>query len=437
MSTDGERPQRHEEINAILERKPGTRETRDEANRYTVVGAASRRTYANWLTSIEEHFVCHRNEMPEIDAESWSVSLTGLDDLNDASDLGDAGDDAEERSLSMHAIREDFPTVAIAHTMECAGNGRGQHDPETSSVQWGCEAVGTAMWTGTPLRSILRAAGIEAAPNEANDRWLTAIGGDSIDEEVFARSIPLSKALEDSILAYGMNGGPLPDEHGYPVRLIVPGWYGVNNVKWLEELQVTEAMVTEGALDRPGSHARWQQADYRMHPAGSEPAVHETIAETDTEAQLRSGEVDHPYTFDAMVMSLIGSPEPDERVELRSANASIEVLGVTWSGDDAVEGVAVSTDGGDTWSDAEVFGPDYAGAWRLFRYGWTPDPGSYTLCSRASDEEGRTQPARISDPDEEEWTEAVESGTFPWNEGGYAANAYLPNAVDVTVAAPE
>jgi DMSO/TMAO reductase YedYZ molybdopterin-dependent catalytic subunit len=422
MSSDGQRPQRHEEIDAILDRKPGTRESRDEANRYTVVGAASRETYANWLTSIEEHFVCHRNPIPEADADSWSVALTGVE--------GDS-------TLSMRAIREDFPTVAIAHTMECAGNGRGQHDPETSSVQWGCEAVGTAMWTGTPLRSVLRAGGIEAAPEEANDRWLTAIGGDSIDEEVFARSIPLSKALADSVLAYGMNGQSLPAEHGYPVRLIVPGWYGVNNVKWLEELQVADSMVTEGSLDRPGAHARWQQSDYRMHPAESEPAVHEAIEETDTEAQLRSDEIDHPYTFDAMVMSLIGRPEENEEIELASANASIEVLGVTWSGDDAIDGVEVSTDGGDTWDDAEVFGPDYAGAWRLFRHAWRPDPGTYTLCSRASDEEGRPQPARISDPETEEWAEAIESDAFPWNEGGYAANAYLPNAIEVAVTAPE
>ena len=279
--------------------------------------------------------------------------------------------------------------------------------------------------------------GREDAPEEANDRWLTAIGGDSVHEEVFARSIPLSKALEDSILAYGMSGKPLPAEHGYPVRLIVPGWYGVNNVKWLEELRVMDSMVTEGSLDRPGTHARWQQSDYRMYPREGEPAAHETIAETDAGAQLRSGAVDHPYTFDAMVMSLIGRPGDREAIELASANAAIEILGVTWSGDDAIDGVEISTDGGEGWADAEVFGPDYAGAWRLFRYGWRPDPGTHTLCSRASDQEGRTQPARISDPEGEEWSEAIESGTFPWNEGGYAANVYVPNAIDVTVTTPE
>lgn len=414
MSENATRPQRHEEIEAILKRKPGVVEIRDESDRYTVVGASSRKTYDNWLTPIEEHFVCHRNPIPEIDAESWSVSLTGLD---------------EEITLSMSDIREEYPTVAIAHTMECAGNGRGQHEPETSSVQWGCEAVGTSIWTGTPLRSILRTHGVK----EANERWLTAIGGDSLDEEVFARSIPLSKALDDCILAYGMNGQSLPEEHGYPVRLIVPGWYGVNNVKWLNEVQIMDTMVTEGALDRSGTHARWQQTDYRMHAKGSEPEVHETVNEVDTEGQLRSDQIEHPYTFNAMVMSLIGTPENE--VKLESDNTSIEVLGVAWSGDDAIECVEISSDKGDTWDDAEVFGPDYSGAWRLFRYDWTPDPGTYTLCSRATDDQGRTQPPRISNP--EGWTDAIETGSFPYNEGGYAANAYLPNALEVTVTPSE
>lgn len=419
-----ERPGRREEIDAILERKPGVREVRDEANRYTVVGAAGRGTYANWLTPIEEHFVCHRNPIPDLDEESWSVSLAGLDD-------------GAAASLSMAAIHEDFPTVAIAHTMECAGNGRGQHDPETGTVQWGYEAVGTSIWTGTPLRSVLRAHGVDGTEDEK--RWLTVIGGDSLGEEVFARSIPLSKILDDCILAYGMNGQSLPAEHGYPVRLIVPGWYGVNNVKWVEELRVTDTMVTEGSLDRSGTHARWQQVDYRIHPAGTEPTEptepteRETIDEFDTWGQLESDAVEHAYTFDATVMSLIGAPEGT--VEATAGTDTVEIVGVAWAGDDAIERVEVSTDGGESWNDAETFGPDYAGACRLFSYEWAADSGTHTLVSRATDDLGRTQPARISDP--EEFEEAVGKGLFPWNDGGYAANAYLPNAVDVTVVAPE
>ncbi|EMA53298.1 MULTISPECIES: sulfite oxidase [Halococcus] len=425
---------RREEIDAILDRKPGASEARDEADRYTVVGAASRETFANWLTPIEEHFVCHRNPMPDGDADAWTIDVAGT-----------AGDEAE---LSLTDIVEDLPTVAVAHTMECAGNGRGQHDPETGSVQWDCEAVGTAVWTGTPVRSVLRAAGLDTGeavgdadsgtandPTNDEDRWLTAIGDDGTEEETFARSIPLSKALDDCLLAHGMNGEALPTEHGHPVRLVVPGWYGVNSVKWLSELRVMDGMVTEGSLDRPGTHARWQQDDYRIHPAGATPEHADTVPTADTWDQLEPSAVDHPYTFDETVMSLIGRPTGEEPVTPHEGGENDEdgvtVRGVAWAGDDEIAGVEISTNGGETWHDAELFGPDYAGAWRLFEYDWEPEPGTYTLASRATDERGRVQPASIGTP--EDGLDAVESGQFPWNEGGYAANAYLPNAIEVEV----
>ncbi|ELZ23298.1 oxidoreductase molybdopterin binding protein [Haloterrigena salina JCM 13891] len=412
MSTEQPRESRRDEIDTILERKDGgVRETRDEADKYTVVGAADRRTYANWLTPVEEHFVCHRNDIPDADADSWTVSLTGgLDDEYSLSDLND-----------------EFPTVAVAHTMECAGNGRGQHRPETGSVQWGFEAAGTAIWTGTPLSSILRG----RLDDADGDAWLTAVGGDPSDgDDVFARSIPLSKALEDCILATEMNGRPLPREHGFPVRLIVPGWYGVNCVKWVEELRLMDTMVVDGSLDRPGDHAYWQQEAYRMHPAGVDPEPNETVETVDTWAQLEADEPDHPYTFDQTVMSVIGAPDGDSAVSAPE-DGTIEITGVAWAGDDGVERVEASTNGGDTWADAELFGPDYAGAWRLFRSDWDARPGTHVLCSRATDDQGRRQPMRISNPDA--WRGALEADEFPWNEGGYAANAVLPNAVEIDV----
>ena len=412
MATEQSRESRRDEIDAILERKDGgVRETRDEADKYTVVGAADRRTYANWLTPVEEHFVCHRNDIPDADADSWTVSLTGhLDGEYALADLS-----------------EEFPTVAVAHTMECAGNGRGQHRPETGSVQWGFEAAGTAVWTGTPISSVLRG----ELDDVDDDAWLTAVGGDPSDgDDVFARSIPLSKALDDCILATEMNGRPLPREHGFPVRLIVPGWYGVNCVKWVEELRLMDAMVVDGSLDRPGDHAYWQQEAYRMHPADVDPEPNETVDTVDTWAQLERGEPEHPYTFDQTVMSVIGAPD-GESAESVSENGSIEITGVAWAGDDGVERVEISTDGGDTWDDAELFGPDYAGAWRLFRYDWDAQPGSHVLCSRATDDRDRRQPMRISNPNA--WRDALEADQFPWNEGGYAANAVLPNAVEVDV----
>lgn len=226
-----------------------------------------------------------------------------------------------------------------------------------------------------------------------------------------------------------MNGRPLPREHGFLVRLIVPGWYGVNNVKWVEELRVMDTMVVEGSLDRPGEHAFWQQDSYRIHPADVEPEAHDTVETVDTEAQL-AGAVDHPYTFDTTVMSVIGTPSGDGPVTPRR-DGTVEVCGVAWAGDDAVHRVEVSTDGGEAWADAELFGPAYAGVWWLFRYAWSAQSGTHRVASRATDERGRRQPARISKPDA--WRDALEHDEFPWNEGGYAANAYEPNAVEVEV----
>ena len=407
---------RRGEIEEILERKPGTREARDEEDRYTVVGAANRRTFADWLTPIEEHFVCHRNDVPDADAETWQLRVTGVDD---------------EKSLSMAALREEYPTVAVAHTMECAGNNRGQHDPETGSVQWGWEAVANAMWSGTPVRAVLEDSGVDVSDD--SDRWLTAVGGDvPADDDVYVKSIPLAKALDDCILADEMNGQPLPVEHGYPVRLVVPGWYGTNSVKWVEELRVTDTMVTDATFadEEDGrTYTYWQHGAYRIHPAGAEPDVEETVPTADTWDQL-VGDVEYPYTFDENVMSLIGRPD-GERPVTPDANGRVEIRGVAWAGDDEVTRVEISTDDGESWRDADLYGPNYSGAWRLFTHTWKPNPeaeGTVTLLSRATDEKGRTQPASIEVLDD--WSEIPED-VYPWNEGGYAANAYRPNGVEV------
>ncbi len=412
MSNTERGENRRREIDEILERKPGTEAVTDLADRYRVVGAADRGTYANWLTPVEEHYVCHRNGTLDPAAEEWTVELGGALE--------------REAELGMAAIRDEYPTVAVAHTMECAGNGRGYFEPETGSVQWEYGAVSTAFWTGTPLRSVLADHGATT-----DDTWLTAVGGDrpEVDGENdrFARSIPMEKVLEDCILAYEVNGEPLPPEHGHPVRLLVPGWYGVNSVKWVTELRVTETMVHgEAWTDRDGEdYTRWQQSSYRIHPEGVDPESNATISTFDTWDQLESDEIDHPYTFDENVKSTIGSPEAG--ATLSSDEGPIEVVGVAWAGDDAVTTVEVSTDGGESWAEGECFGPDYDCAWRLFRYEWEPTPGTHRLVSRATDERGRRQPVRIVGPDEDA------ADAYPWNEGGYAENACLPHAIEVTV----
>lgn len=411
MSEQSRSEKRQQEIDKILERKPGTTAVPDNADRYRVVGAADRSVYANWLTSIEEHYVCHRNETLDPDPNSWQVTLSGA--------VG------HETDLSLEQIRDDYPTVAVAHTMECAGNGRGYFEPETSSVQWGYGAVSNAFWTGTPLSSILQ--DHDAATN--NDMWVTAIGGDLPEEgdtDRFARSVPMAKIMDDCILAYEINGQPLPPEHGRPLRLLVPGWYGVNSVKWIEELHVMDKMVYgEEWENRDGyDYTQWQQDSYRLHSKDVTPEHHATISTFDTQDQYKK--IDHPYTFNENVKSTIGYPDDGDTISL-SDDEEIEVIGVAWAGDDEVSTIEISTDNGETWTEGSFFGPAYSGAWRLFRYMWEPSAGSYTLVSRATDEEGRRQPARISKPDEDA------DNTYMWNEGAYAENAYLPHAVTVTV----
>jgi DMSO/TMAO reductase YedYZ molybdopterin-dependent catalytic subunit len=411
---------RRADLANIRERKGDVRVVPDVEGRYRCLGPASRKTFANWLTPVEDHYVLHRNDTPDIDAGDWTVSLRG------------AVDDCD---LGLEQLREDYPTVAVAHTMECAGNCRAFFEPKASNVDWEVDGASTAFWTGTPLQSVLDAHGADTSEGQ----WLTAIGGDTAaDGDVFARSIPMRKALDDCIIAYGMNGRPLPNEHGHPVRLLVPGWYGVNSVKWLDELRVMERMVCGPEYDerRDGEeyYTQWQQTNYRIVPEGEEPSHNESVSEFDTWEQMVGDEVDHPYTFDVNVKSVVGYPDDGATVSPR-ADGAIEVLGVAWAGDDEVTTIELSTDGGDTWDEGRFVEPHYPSAWRLFRYLWEPEPGTYRLVSRATDDRGRTQPATIGDS--EDGFDAVENGEYPWNQGGYAANAYEPLGIDVEVVGRE
>ncbi|MDS0295194.1 sulfite oxidase [Halogeometricum luteum] len=378
----------------------------------------ARENLESYLTPREEHYVRNHHRTPEIDAEEWTVSLTGLVD--------------SEADLSMAAIRNDYPTESVVHMMECSGNGRAYFSPDAEGDQWTFGAVGNAVWTGTPLRAVLEDHGADTG----DEQWLTAMGGEAkADEDVFCRSVPMAKALEDCILAYEMNGDPMTAEHGYPVRLLVPGWFGNNSVKWVEEVRVMDSMVAgEEWESRDGrDYTEYQQSSYRIVPAQDDEAErHASVETVDTRDQMReTEEVRNAYLFDQLVKSLVTSPA-DGADRSPGADGRIEVAGVAWSGDDAVEAVEVSTDGGETWADAEFVGPDLGRyAVRKFRYVWDADPGEHTVVSRATDDRGRTQPATVSDP--EEGLRGIEGDRYPWNQKGYGNNAYEPLGVSVTV----
>jgi DMSO/TMAO reductase YedYZ molybdopterin-dependent catalytic subunit len=269
-------------------------------------------------------------------------------------------------SLSYNALRE-MPSETHIATLECAGNGRRFLVPQVHGVQWELGAVGNAEWTGVPLRALLERAGIaEDACEivfEGADRGTPSEKPIPPGPIAYARSVSRRKALQrDVLVAYQMNGRDLPRDHGYPVRAIVPGHYGMASVKWLTHIRAI----------RTPFQGYWQTSDYAYWDYLDGMPVRRALGEM----QLKS-EVARPAVHESV--------EPN-RVYI--------VSGVAWAGETDVTDVAVSTDGGLTWSAAEFIDPPRRHAWRRWKFDWpVPDrPGQYTLLARARDAEGRVQP---------------------------------------------
>lgn len=272
-----------------------------------------------------------------------------------------------------------FPQVTTRVTLECAGNGRALLTPRPVSQPWLVEAVGTAEWTGVPLRLLLAEAGVGA---DAVDVVFTGAdhGVERGVEQDYQRSLPVDVATgaePEVLVAYAMNGAPLPPQHGHPLRLVVPGWYGMAHVKWLREVTVTDTPFTG-----------FQQAvAYRLrhHP--------EDEGEPVTRIAPRALLVP-PGFPDFMSRARVVRPGP------------VTLEGRAWSGRAPVTRAEVSTDAERTWQEAELE-PDggHRWAWRRWRCTWTATPGEHVLSARATDAEGHTQPL-----------------DQPWNRGGFANN---------------
>ena len=401
----------------LQEEYPGLRIISDDPEN---AEAASRTTYESYITPREEHYIRNHYATPDIDADEWTVSLTGMVE--------------EEVELSMDEIRHDFSTETVTHTMQCSGNGRSYFDPQVGGNQWTFGAVGNTVWTGTPVGEILE----EYGANTDSEMWLSVMGGEAPEgEDIFTRSIPMEKVMADCLLAYEMNGRPMNSDHGFPVRLLVPGWFGNNNVKWVNRMHVMDMMVygDEWETEDQQLYTHWQQYSYRIIPIDEEVNTRPRIDLFDTQDQMDSEDIRHPYIYDQIVKSIIGYPAEDSTIA-PGPGGTVEVIGVAWAGDDDVETVEISTDGGDSWEEAEFFGPvDSPYSWRQFRYVWDVDPGEYTVYSRATDDQGRSQPATISSPDDQ--LVRITDEAFPWNQDGYAATAYEPHGVSVTVETDE
>lgn len=315
-----------------------------------------------------------RNNLPAppedvvADRDAWEVSFEGV---------------GSPVTMTVGEMKTVGVETAVC-VLQCSGNGRAFFEHETSGSQWSVGAAGNVVWTGVPLRELVEAMGGIAE----GMTWLTGTGGEDIPEGVpketiqVERSVP-KEVLDRAILAWEMNGEPLPLAHGGPLRLIVPGYYGVNNVKYVKRIAFT-------AEESPN---KIQQTGYRVRPVGE------------------SGDPSQPSMFEMTVKSWITGPLTDAKT------GKVQIHGIAMGGTSAVEKIEVSTDGGANWTEANFIGPDMGPyAWRPFVLIAELDQGTHMLASRATNTQGEAQPEN-----------------FEPNERGYGNNGWRAHAVEVTV----
>jgi DMSO/TMAO reductase YedYZ molybdopterin-dependent catalytic subunit len=300
------------------------------------------------ITPVGLHYLLIHFDIPLVDADAWRLEI--------------GGKVAQPLSLSLDDVKA-RPARTVPVTLECAGNGRALLTPRPLSQPWLNGAVGTAEWTGSPLAPLLHEAGLAPEAVEIVFTGLDrGIQGDV--EHAYARSLPVAEALRDEVmLVYEINGQPLPPQHGFPLRLIVPGWYGMTHVKWLRSIT---------AVDEP--FTGWQQ-DVAYHVRESEEEKGSPV----TRMLPRS------------LMVPPGIPEFLSRTRFVQPGPC-QLEGRAWSGWAPIARVEVSADGGETWADAELDEPVSEFAWRRWRYIWDAAPGEHELCCRATDEAGNVQP---------------------------------------------
>ena len=323
------------------ERSPYEKAARGVRESQTPEAASSRtpldQTYGI-ITPSALHFERHHAGVPAIDPATHTLTIHGL----------------VERPLvlSMDDLRR-LPSVSRVLFVECSGNSGGEWSPAGApTVQLSHGLASCSEWTGVPLRMLLEEAGIKP---EA--QWILAEGADAC---LMQRSATLEKALEDGLVAYGQNGEALRPEQGYPIRLILPGWEGNTNVKWLRRIKLTE---------------------------GPQYVKDETSKYT----ELMEDGTAWIFTFEMDAKSVITSPSGGHSINGAGFH---EISGLAWSGRGKITSVAVSTDGGETWTEATLQHPVYSRAFTRFRLPWRWDGEECVLQSRCRDETGYVQPSR-------------------------------------------
>lgn len=322
----------------------------------------------NELFYIRSHF-----PVPEIDPKTWRLRIEG----------------AVEQPLELtHDDLCGLPTVTVPATLECAGNGRVFLVPKVKGTQWELGAVGNAQWTGVSLGEILRRAGVKSGALEV---ILEGADCGTISEAPkpagkihYARSVPLDTAMADVLLALEMNGEPLSPAHGFPLRAIVPGWYGMAAVKWLQRIIVT---------DRP-YNGYYQTVDYAFWKRDDAGIALVPITQMQVKASIARPGIN----------------------EVIVAGTNYKLAGAAWTAEAEIVKVELSTDSGSSWETASLGKEKARNSWQLWEYDWKvpSTPGRRILFARATDSRGRTQPME-RDPDR----------------GSYEINHCLPIEVEI------
>jgi DMSO/TMAO reductase YedYZ molybdopterin-dependent catalytic subunit len=300
----------------------------------------------SWVTPNRWFFVRSHFDKPQVDAATWRLAIGGCV--------------RRPVELSLEQLNS-LPQRSIFSTLECAGNGRSFLSRRQDGVQWTAGAVGHAEWSGVPLKYVLE----RVEPAKETLEFIFQGADQGVEKGApgpisFARSLPLSKAMhEDTLLATRMNGEELEPSHGAPVRLIVPGWYGVASVKWLSRIE---------AMAEP-FNGFFQTVKYTMQRPTGRGVLSEMIGPMPVKS-----EIIRPAEGEACGLGVN------------------RVFGMAWAGEHAVAAVEVSTDGGRTWGKAELVGPQAKYSWTLWEYLWeVEEPGDYELMARAISASGEVQ----------------------------------------------